>query len=119
MGTMKLTGKSGKEYTFERKNYTDKDFPKSAGVYCIVTRSPTSWKIIYIQKFIYLGRTENLNDRISKLQNSNNQHYSEECIESYNPNVIYIYQPSLSEDIEYIEKDILKNKSFLCNTQHQ
>lgn len=106
IGTITLTGKSGKKHTFNIYPY-DTSFKELAAVYYISKRTEKSGGGGN-HKHIYIGQTENLAERFQN-------HHKEECFKRNKANCKSILQESSEKKRLEIEADLIDALTLPCN----
>ena len=101
-----VTGKSGKEYTFEVYSY-DASWNEVAAVYMVTKRvkKPAGGGS---HTRIYVGQTDNLKERFSG-------HHKEDCFVLYDGNALCVLQESSEQRRRLIESDVRGAGNWPCN----
>lgn len=109
--THKVTGQSGKEYSFDLYLFDDfddlKGYFNGKGLYLFTKRENAA------HTRIYLGKTTDYSTRY-------NNHHKEQCIKRKGSNCIGLHRMNNAsqETIDEAEIDILEGNYFPCNDQN-
>jgi hypothetical protein len=101
IGTLTLTGKSGKTYLFNIY-ILNSTFVKAGGLYLFTK------KVDITHHFIYIGRTEDLSSRFT-------DHHKQECIDGKGATHICIHWLDGKDALINAETDLLAAYNFTCN----
>ena len=107
IGTMTLTGGSGKKYQFNVYPL-DTEFKALGAVYYISKRTKKADDTGGTHEQIYIGETGDLSDRFDN-------HHKEECFAIYEANCVSIHQESDERTRLDIESDLIDPYDPPCN----
>ena len=106
LGSVAVIGKSGRKYDFEVYEI-NLSWDIVPAVY-IVTRRSNNSKGGYKHTAIYIGQTDNLQERFEN-------HHKQDCFDRYNANCLCIYEVSVENTRLAIEDDLLSAHRTECN----
>ena len=107
LGTLTLNGQSGQSYDFD---VYSSDTSWNAGVACVYYISKRTKKNdgTGSHTAIYVGETEDLNDRLSN-------HHKQQCFDNNGYNAVSIHQNSNNQSRLSIESDLIASHDPPCN----
>lgn len=106
IATVTFNGESGKAYKLEAYNF-DTSFNQVAAVY-VVSRRYKNTNGGYSHDVIYIGQTENLQERFAN-------HHKTNCFRNNNANAICVLQEGSEQVRLNIESDLVRNYKPPCN----
>lgn len=123
-----IPGKSGNVYNFEEYSFGD-DFDNKAAVYIYVNSLSELISLNISHPFVYIGESEDLNDRMNKHLNKNDngehacamKHGAEHLLIHYAPDPFFAQGIASHTPKEYVvgvQNDLLARYNTPCNTQH-